>query len=217
MKKYTYQKIRVNKDTNPIVLQLFKDRINYNPITGIISNSKTNTVYEKLGTKGYLQTISVRYDNIEYQVIPHRLCWFLYHGVFPDNNIQIDHIDGNKINNAIINLRLCTNQQNQYNTSVRGKILFKGVNSYFCKTTNKIVYASAISLNSKRYHIAKCDSAELAAHFYDAAARYYYKEFANVNFEIEYIKPMTILELRNYKKTLPSKPQLNTKWIIVQE
>lgn len=62
----------------------------------------------------------------------HRVAWLLHHREWPP--LRIDHIDGNKTNNRIRNLRLATQSQNlmnvgvrSHNTSgVRGVFLTKG-------------------------------------------------------------------------------------------
>ena len=202
MKKYKYSKIRVNKNTIPEVFELYKTNIKYNPDTGIFTNIKTNRIYNKLGSKGYLQCISVRYNNIEYQVIPHRLAWFLVTGEFPESNTQIDHCNGNKIDNRFKNLRLATNSQNQFNLPSKGKVPYKGVSCYVePKCNNVIIYTSAISINNQRKVIGKFKTAELAAKFYDAACLYYYKEFAVLNFPNLEIQPDNLENLRNLKKS----------------
>lgn len=43
----------------------------------------------------------------------HRIAWALYHGVWPDD--QIDHINGDSEDNRIVNLRVVTNAENQRN------------------------------------------------------------------------------------------------------
>ena len=47
----------------------------------------------------------------------HRVAWLLTHGEWPD--MQIDHIDHNRQNNVISNLRLVNNQGNKRNESRR--------------------------------------------------------------------------------------------------
>lgn len=47
----------------------------------------------------------------------HRLIWIYHNGKIP-NNYTIDHIDRNKLNNKIENLRLATKSQQQWNTGI---------------------------------------------------------------------------------------------------
>lgn len=46
----------------------------------------------------------------------HRLAWFYVHGVWPK---EIDHVDGNRLNNAISNLRNVNRRENSRNRCVR--------------------------------------------------------------------------------------------------
>lgn len=55
--------------------------------------------------KGY-----IRITVLGKEVMAHRLAWLYVHGTWPEN--QIDHIDENKSNNAITNLRVVTNGEN---------------------------------------------------------------------------------------------------------
>ena len=49
----------------------------------------------------------------------HRLIWIFFNGDIPDG-FQIDHIDGDKHNNRIENLRLATRNQNMWNRKAKG-------------------------------------------------------------------------------------------------
>ncbi len=45
-------------------------------------------------------------------------------------NVPIDHIDGNRINNNITNLRMVNHQQNSFNTNAKGYCWVKSRNKY---------------------------------------------------------------------------------------
>ena len=62
-----------------------------------------------LQSNGYVR---VKLNSKSYQA--HRLVYMLVHGHIP-NNLYIDHIDGNKSNNRIENLRTVTHQENLHN------------------------------------------------------------------------------------------------------
>mgnify|MGYP000887792581 CR=1 FL=1 len=48
--------------------------------------------------------------------LAHRLAWLYVHGVFPEN--QLDHFNGDKLDNRITNLRSVTNKQNLENSKL---------------------------------------------------------------------------------------------------
>ena len=58
----------------------------------------------------------------------HRIVWEMHHGEIP-TGLVIDHIDGNRANNMLENLRICTFQQNHFNRGKQSnnKSGFKGV------------------------------------------------------------------------------------------
>lgn len=56
-----------------------------------------------------------RINNRAYQA--HRVAWALYHGEWPDG--EIDHINHDRTDNRITNLRAVSHQENHRNTSLR--------------------------------------------------------------------------------------------------
>lgn len=77
----------------------------------------------------------------------HRVVWTLHNGAIPDGK-EIDHIDRDKENNRIENLRLVTKSQNAFNRANKsGKALPKGV--IFLSKDN--LYQARIMKQGKRH------------------------------------------------------------------
>ncbi len=97
-----------------------EDVLSYDPETGIIkwkinkSRARAGEVAGCLSKNGYL-VAGVRLNRGVtgklYYV--HRLAWYLHYGKWP--NLFIDHINGDKTDNRIANLREVTRSQNGHN------------------------------------------------------------------------------------------------------
>lgn len=93
---------------------------------------------------------------------------------------QIDHRNGNGLDNLRSNLRICTMQENFRNAKLRINCSskYKGVSRY--KPMNK--WRVAITLNYKYIHLGYFDSEVEAARCYDTKAKELFGEFARTNF-----------------------------------
>lgn len=122
----------------------------------------------KLSNKGYIQ---ICIDGKSYSA--HRLAWLVYYGEWPC--MDIDHINGDKSDNRIHNLREATIQQNQFNTGMQSNNTsgFKGVTW----NKNQGKWNSAITISGKRIHLGSFECAELAHQAYLDAARSKHGEF----------------------------------------
>jgi len=127
------------------------DRISYEPETGVfrwavsargitagkIAGSVTSYGYQqiKLGRRAYRA---------------HRLAWFLTHGVWPDG--EIDHIDGDPLNNRLSNLRVVDRAGNSQNRRALGA-------TWNCQHRR---WQSKIQANKIRHHLGYFDTPEEA-------------------------------------------------------
>jgi hypothetical protein len=105
----------------------------------------------------------IKIDQKSYKA--HRLAWLYAFGKFPQS--QIDHVNGNRSDNRLCNLRLASNAENQMNrakAAVTNNSGFLGVN--FNKVVGK--FAARIQSNGKRIHIGYFDSPEDASSAYIA-------------------------------------------------
>lgn len=93
--------------------------------------------------------------------------------------MEVDHINGDGLDNTRKNLRLCTQQQNAYNRVVykRNTSGFKGVT--FHKRQKS--YQARIRVNTKLIHLGRYKDKIKAAIAYNEAAKKYHGEFASLN------------------------------------
>jgi hypothetical protein len=92
---------------------------------------------------------------------------------------QIDHIDGNKLNNQRVNLRFCTRTQNACNGKSRknSSSKYKGVN--FDKQTGR--WLARIQMNKKQKNLGRFDNEVDAAIAYNKMATELHGVFARLN------------------------------------
>jgi hypothetical protein len=117
------------------------------------SSHLTGKIAGTIHKSGYRQ---IRIDGVGYPA--HRIIW-IYHNGSINDDLQIDHINGNKDDNAIENLRLVTAQQNCYN---RSRLNAKGYT--WSKRDNK--WQAGIWLNGKLKYLGLFISEQEARNIY---------------------------------------------------
>ena len=122
--------------------------------------------------------IEIRHHNKRKALTVHKLlgeCWIDNH----EDKPCIDHIDGNRTNNAISNLRWCTHVENQRNRQVtgRGSSAYKGVTWH--KASGK--WTAQISVDGHNRHLGYFTDEREAARAYNAAAQDLFGEYACIN------------------------------------
>lgn len=84
----------------------------YNKATGRLADSDRNS-------SGYRRVRWDRGSAGRLTLLAHRMVWMMHHGDIPDGML-VDHIDRDKLNNDIANLRLTTKSGNSQNAKFRG-------------------------------------------------------------------------------------------------
>lgn len=161
---------------NRITQERLKQFLNYDSETGHFiwkiskGRSKAGSIAGgKNITLGYWQ---LRIDNQLYWA--HRLAWLYEHGEMPE--FILDHINGDKLDNRIANLRLCPNGNgdNMQNRTAPLKNNRAGLlGAYYFKRTNK--FMSSIQVDGKHIHLGYFDTAEDAHAAYKQAKAKHHK------------------------------------------
>ena len=139
---------------------------------GVLSHKKSRSRGKANKPVGWVEKNGYWATNVfgvRYRV--HRLVWQFHFGDCP---AFLDHIDGNKNNNAIENLRPATVTQNNVNKKAikKNKLGLKGV----CLDGKK--YKANIKVNGKSFHLGYFENPNDAHFAYCQKAKEIYGEFA---------------------------------------
>jgi hypothetical protein len=163
-----------------ISVEYAREILDYNPETGELrwkwrddrakwwNNRYAGTVAGSMSTQGYIK-VGIDYKHFR----SHRLAWLLVYGYWPTN--EIDHINGDKTDNRIANLREATSQENNRNVGLR-KDNSTGITGVsWNKQCRK--YMAQIQAGGKLIYIGLFDTLEAAATSRAAAEVFYFGEF----------------------------------------
>lgn len=170
---FSYAKSR--RDTGmALAVNAIKAKLSYNPETGEFSRLVRCGKYtggtlagslNKSKGQGY---IIISINGKMYRA--HRLAWLFVYGTLPPKGFEIDHINGNRADNRLANLRLATRSQNNANgrRRVDNKSGLRGV-SPFRGTRWRV------TINNR--HVGVFKTKEAAAAAYADCAREAHGEF----------------------------------------
>lgn len=97
----------------------------------------------------------------------HRLIWLHFYGVLPDK--FVDHINGVRDDNRIVNLRISDNSQNQWNRGI-GKNNKSGITG----VSYTPPWSAKIKVNGKQINLGCFETKEEAVAAYDAAKQQFH-------------------------------------------
>ncbi len=154
---------------NPVSVDELRRILSYSPETGefcwkIARTGKPPKQFGVLASNGYLLT------RINYKkYLLHRLAWAHTYGYWPET---VDHINRDKTDNRIANLREATRSQNLANRTVRAKSGYKGV------VRIKGRYRAGITIGGKSHYLGLYLTPEEAHARYAEEARKVFGEFS---------------------------------------
>ena len=152
--------------------QELKELFNYDQNTGLftwkVSPARAVKAGSKAGGKDWQGYIRLNIKNQKYFV--QRLAWVYVNGSIPEG-MEIDHINEDKSDNRLCNLRLATPSKNRAN-----KKKIKGF--YYHKGSGK--WNARININKKQHHIGSFDCPLMARLAYEDAAKQIHGVFAAV-------------------------------------
>ena len=153
-----------------------KTQLHYDPETGIFTRKLELGRRVKVGDVAGTIDTSTGYSRINVNGkiwYAHRLAWLYMTGEMPIN--QVDHINSNRYDNRLVNLRLATHEENQKNRikSKNNTSGYKGVTW----DVNRNKWMARAMVNRKTYHLGRYDDAEEAYKAYKAFAKLSHGKF----------------------------------------
>jgi hypothetical protein len=160
--------------------ELAMSKLDYNSETGVFTwkfkagSAKNGKVAGTIRPDKHRQ-ISQSINGKRKLLLAHRLAWYMNHGVLPKQ--QIDHIDQKTPNNAISNLRPCTNSQNNMNKGKQENNTsgFRGVS--WIKQRQK--WQAQIRINGRLKYLGAFTTPQEASAVYEAKSKELFGEFYN--------------------------------------
>lgn len=152
--------------------------LDYDPSTGIFRWKVSVSNFVRVGSQaGVVRDDGYRAISFgERLYLAHRLAWFYFHGRWPAD--MLDHVNRNRDDNRIVNLREATRGQNMQNriTSI------DNVSGFKCVQKSKYNrWTARITINGKRRRLGWFDTPEEAHAAYVMAAQQSFGEFARAN------------------------------------
>src|SRR5437763_71078 len=157
-----------------LTAERLRELLDYAPETGLFYwrvRRGSAGAGREAGTEHTLGYRMIQIDGFNYYA--HRLAWLYVNGKHPA--AMIDHVNRNRADNRIANLRQCSRWQNARNVSTRSASELKGVYRLASR------WRAERKGSGRRIYLGSYDSAEEAAAAYDYAAVLHYDEFARTN------------------------------------
>ena len=144
--------------TSNLSASRLREALEYDPNTGLLKNRSSGLKIGSQHSRGYIQAHIFGETHLV-----HRLVWLYMHGKWPTK--EIDHINGDRSDNRLTNLREANTSENAQNRKKRADNTsgFTGVRPH------QSAWRADIKLNGKYKFIGSYETPELAHAAYLAA------------------------------------------------
>lgn len=126
------------------ILEYIANHFSYNPESGMITRDDRRNSAGSFDKDGYL-ILKIKGNQFK----AHRVAWFLHYGVFPE--MEIDHINRNRSDNRICNLRDATRTCNIRNMAKTANPETGVIGVYLDKTTKGLKKKFTTRIQGKTY------------------------------------------------------------------
>lgn len=127
--------------------EYIKEHFTYEPNSGFINRTDRKNSNGSFDKDGYL---ILKIKGRQFKA--HRIAWFLYYGEMP--SMEIDHINRNRTDNRICNLRISDRKLNVNNTVIKPNPNTGVIGVYIDKVTKglKKIYTTRIDKKTYRFN-----------------------------------------------------------------
>ncbi len=167
-------------DEDQKFLELLRKNFSYDPETGVFTHNTKRSFPVPGVVAGCTNLAGYTVINAAKKIhLAHRLAWLYVHGKWP--RYCIDHINGNRTDNRLSNLRDIPKAQNHQNLKGPTKANSTGALGVHFSTKKKR-YVAQIAINQKRIYIGSYLSKDEAASAYLAAKQKIHPSFSSESF-----------------------------------
>lgn len=130
-------------------------------LNGFRNRTTTMKIRKPKFDRGGYTEVCIKFNNKSIQFRIHRLV-ALHFIDNPKNKSEVNHIDGNRLNNDATNLEWTSKRENQCHGNINRKKTSKCVGVYFKKQKKNNVWISQIGINNKNIYLGTYKTEEEA-------------------------------------------------------